>query len=214
MLADFPLRYHVHLPNDLPMDEPARAAAICHALLEKVAYLSGGMENGSVKRPDTIMGVLHPPCHDPAESARAARLLENFLHHFARLGGRPESLLLENIAGNDLLGLRALIRESGLGVCLDLGHALAYEQKKLLQSPFFLEAAGMLHLNAPGRGKAHGAHLPLAALDRQVHAVAARLLNEVSPRAVIMLELFNWEHIKDSLPFLHSWLKSTVVETD
>jgi len=206
-LSDLPLRYHVHLPQDLPMHEPARAAAICHALLQKVAHLAGNGRKGTSKKSAGITAVLHPPCHDPAERTKASRLLENFLHHFSRLGQRPECLLVENIAGNDLLHLQGLLRETSMGVCMDLGHALAYGQYALLQSSFFLEATGMLHLSAPGKGEAAGVHLPLAALDAEGHEAAARLCASVSPHAIIMLELFSWQQIKDSFPFLHSWLR-------
>lgn len=206
-LSDLPLRYHVHLPQDLPMHEPARAAAICHALLQKVDYLAGNGSSARVKKSKGITAVLHPPSHDPAERTKAARLLENFLHHFTRLGQRPERLLVENIAGNDLLHLQGVLREASMGVCMDLGHALAYGQYALLRSSFFLESTGMLHLSAPGKGEAAGAHLPLAALDAEGHEAAARLCASVPPHATIMLELFSWQQIKDSFPFLLSWLR-------
>ena len=184
-LSDLPLSYHLHLPADLPMHAPEEAAAICLALFQKTAFLG------------PLKGVLHPP---PAERLAA------FVNAFARLGGDPKTLLLENTRENDLLCLEAVIEEYDLPICLDMGHVLLYGQCALLERPGLLRRAGMIHASAPGRGAEEGRHLPLTALSLEEAALAGRMLRAVPKDAVIMLECFSWPHIEASLPLARQWL--------
>ena len=203
-LALLPLRYHMHLPVDLPMHRPKEAAAICHALFEKTAFLG------------PLKGVLHPPAGvapgDAPPPRRAfsgkdcAARLAAFLESFAAMGNEPSSLLLENTRENDLLCLEGVIVDYNLQICLDMGHALAYGQHALLERQALLHRAGMIHVNAPGRGKEKGRHLPLTALSSEESALAERMLCAVPKEAVVMLEFFSWPHIEESLPLARRWL--------
>lgn len=222
-LADLPLSCHMHLPVDLPMDTPARAAAICVDLLAKAARLPVGEHwreradailfpeqsaaRGQAKKERAAMrAVLHPPAHDPADAGLAGRLLAGFAEAWLSLGKSPSRLLLENTRDNDLTELAGPIREYGFGLCPDMGHILAYGQEKLLRRPDLLERAAMLHASAPGKGRRAGRHLPLTALDAVGQRQAARICASVPDDAVVMLELFSWPHIEESLPLLRSWL--------
>ena len=233
-LADLPLSYHLHLPLDLTMDEPTRAAGICAELLDKTAHLPVGAhwrggkadKGNSPAQPGEARGqngpatadapclrtggamraVLHPPRHDPADAGLAGRLLAAFAEAWLALGRDPAHLLLENVRGNDLTGLTGPVREYGFGLCLDMGHILAYGQEKLLRRPALLRRVDMLHVNAPGKGRRASEHLPLTSLDASGQKRAARICQSVPPRAVIMMELFSWRHIEESLPLIQSWL--------
>lgn len=200
-LALLPLRWHVHLPLDLPWNDPGRAARICAALLDKVRFLTAGSRAGP-----SVRAVLHPPVRDPADRGADARALAVFANALANGGHDPALLLLENIRGNDLSGLHGFVREAGCGVCLDTGHALAYEQDALWSDALLLEKAGILHLNAPGPAPAVGRHYPLTALDPAGRERCARLCRQAFARAVIMPELFGWQDILDSLGLIRSWL--------
>lgn len=207
-LGELPLKYHVHLPVDLPEESPSEAAHICYYLLQKVAFLANsqarsGVGHGTAQH---VRAVLHPPQRDPACGETASRKLGEFLEAFAALGGDTSLLLLENIRGNDLTGHLALLREFSLSVCVDLGHALAYDQLGILRHDALMERLAMTHLSAPGRGQAASAHLPLAALDHRGREAAAFLCRALPPGGVLMLELFAWQHIEDSLPVMRSWL--------
>ena len=222
-LTDLPLSCHMHLPVDLPMDTPARAAAICAELLDKTVGLPVGDHWGEragaplfseptathgqagKKRP-AMRAVLHPPAHDPADAGLAGRRLAAFAQTWLSLGKSPSRLLLENVRDNDLTELAEPIQEYGFGLCLDMGHILAYGQEGLLRRQDLLERAAMLHANAPGRGRRAGQHLPLTALDAGGRRQAARICGSVPDDAVVMLELFSWSHIEESLPLLRSWL--------
>lgn len=206
-LKTLPLTYHVHLPMDLPMREPEKAADICLALLGKVAFLAEKKGVPDEGRPPVLpRAVLHPPGDDPSDAAHAGCLLARFARRFTDRGGNPADLLLENVAGNDLLKLEAVIREYGFSICLDLGHVLGYSQFELLRSRRILQRTAMLHVNAPGRGKAVGAHLPLTTLDGAGLRIAERACGSIPGSAVIMMEMFDWPHIAASLPLIRAWL--------
>ena len=192
-LAELPLRYHLHLPADLPMHAPEEAAGICHSLFLKTAFLG------------PLRGVLHPP----PNAQGGAKCLVSFLDAFIALGTTPDALLLENTKESDLCDLEGVIEDYGLRICLDMGHALAYGQNALLEHTALLQRAGMIHVNAPGRGGAAGRHVPLTSLSPQEAAAAERMLCAVPNDAVIMMELFAWPDIEASLPLVRQWLAGT-----
>ncbi len=204
-LAALPLSFHLHLPLDLPWDEPAQSAAICLELVQKSSWLRDGATK-EAPQPPHCRAVLHPPTHDPADSRRASRALERFARVFQDGGGQCSLLLLENLHGNDLTQLVEVIAEQAFEVCLDTGHMLAYGQEHLSRNDFLLERTKMLHLCAPGPKGREGSHLPLTALNPAGLALCERLIREAPGQSVLMAELFDWGHIERSLPLLRSWL--------
>ncbi|MDR2489320.1 MAG: hypothetical protein LBD42_07500 [Desulfovibrio sp.] len=234
-LADLSLSYHVHLPVDLPMHEPARAAGICAALLDAAAHLpTGNFRREEVWREnltgapyrktggsaDECVGggarssqgggmmraVIHPPRHDSADASSAARSMAAFAEAWLLLGKHPSQLLLENVRGNDLTCLAGLVREYDFGLCLDMGHVLAYGQDTLLCRHDLLRRVDMLHVNAPASGCRAGAHLPLDSLDAAGRRQAERICKSIPRHTVIMMELFSWQYIEESLPLIRAWL--------
>lgn len=192
-LAELPLRWHVHLPVDLPWGDGGEAAAgAALAVFGRVAYLS------------PHLAVLHPPADLPRDAARKA--LAAFARRW-RAGGAPP-LLLENIRGCQLTGLGlAFLEGEGLGVCLDVGHLLGYAQAELLASEL-PERARLIHWSAPGPQPGKDRHLPLPALTAGQRAVARGLLRRISPEAVHLLEIFDWPGVKAS----RRWLGEAAAE--
>jgi len=173
LAGQFTLDYHVHLPIDLPWDEgPEFTAAVCLELAAKAGHLT----------PRAF--VLHPP--------KGRHELERFVEVFRE--GCPTPVLLENIEGRAVDDLPGLARDLGLGLCLDLGHLLAYNQQSLLRAapPRMVR---MLHLNAPGPG---GRHAPLTALDSQGETALRAMLETLRPGATVVLELFDVQDLLDS----------------
>lgn len=206
-LAALPLSFHVHLPLDLPWDDPGRAAAICLSLLRKVPRSEEDGRPAGEFPPAHCRGVLHPPPHDPAAPGGAARRLEIFARAFREGGGRSSLLLLENVRDNNLAHLTGIIREQGFSVCLDSGHMLAWGQEQdLLRNDALLERTEMLHFSAPGQGCRAGAHLPLTRLGPDGARLCRELAHAAPSGSVVMLELFNWPDIERSLPLVRSWL--------
>lgn len=188
-LAELALRWHVHLPVDLPWAEGGDAAAgAALGVFGRVAYLA------------PHLAVLHPPTDLPPDGARKT------LAAFARrwhAGGAPP-LLLENIPGCQLTELGpAFLDGEGLGVCLDVGHLLGYAQGELLASGL-PERARLIHWSAPGPRHGQDRHLPLPALTVGQRAVAQGLLRRIAPGAVHLLEVFDWPGVMASWRWLEA----------
>lgn len=189
------MRYHAHLPLDLPWHQgPEAAAQVCIALARGLTHL----------RPEAF--VLHPPADVDA--------LERFFALWQAAGQDPSLLCLENIADNDLAQTLPLTYAYNCGFCIDFGHALAYGQQWLLENGDFLERTRMLHVYAPGeRGAVPGhRHLPLSRLGRADRPILERFLDAVSQvrgteAGLLVLELFSWPGIEESLDIVAPWLQ-------
>ncbi|MDY7001952.1 MAG: cobamide remodeling phosphodiesterase CbiR, partial [Thermodesulfobacteriota bacterium] len=185
-LSDLDLRYHVHLPLDLPWDRGFDAAfSKIEKLMAKVEFLS----------PRAF--VLHPP---PERS-----LLTKTASRWRKLGLDPEILLLENTRECGHLEIMDSVLDLGLGVCLDLGHLLAYEQLSP-EGEAFWDRVGMLHLSAP-KGIGQSGHLCLSSLSGPGRDLLRSMLARTGRDAVITLELFNEPDLLSSVDVLWSWFK-------
>lgn len=245
-LASLPLSFHVHLPADLPYDDPEKSAAICFSLLKKVHFLrdsrlpedpvaAGAAHCGGEKsdartadaggcsgKTDANSGrsgdhcgktiadshcraVIHPPKPGQSGDLPETKAFARFLDEFLRLGGDPRNLFVENIRGNDLKALTEMIEEYDCGVCLDSGHMLAYGQEWLVRDERLLRRTGIVHLNAPGSAQ-KSRHASLATLDSSGLRLCESLVRGAPADSVLMLELFRWEEVAESLPLLLSWL--------
>lgn len=184
-LAELPVRWHMHLPLDLPWEAGVEhVAGVILALRHRAGHLA------------PRQFVLHPP-EAPATLAELARLL-------AAGGLPPAQVLVENIKGQDLALHWPVICAAGLGVCLDLGHMLVHGQENFLTLPGLFARTRMLHLNAPDPAKP-ARHASLAILDVQGREVCARLLAGLEPGGVVMLELFGEGALFESLRVLRAW---------
>lgn len=194
-LGELPLGWHLHLPLDLPWEvggETAAGAAL--AVFGRVAYLA------------PHLAVLHPPTDMAPDAARTA--LAAFARRWRAGGGAP--LLIENIRGCQLTELGGVFLEGeGLGVCLDVGHLLGYAQGELLASGL-PERARLIHWSAPGPRPGKDPHLPLTALTAGQRAVVLALLRRLSPRAVHLMEVFDWPGVEAS----RRWLATAAADAD
>lgn len=201
-LADLDVSWHAHLPLDLPWNAGGEAVAgVCLTLMDMIEFLGADR------------AVLHPP----RAEEEAAGLLDSFAAAWRKAGRSCRELLLENIRENDLSGLGPCIAENAFGVCLDLGHMLAYGQSELIamvrgeRLPVWPKDAPprMGHLNAPGSGlpgeAGAGAHLPLGTLNDAGLALGAGLCSILAGDAVIVAEFFDWRYVEESLPILARW---------
>ena len=124
----------------------------------------------------------------------------SFVQLWEEGGGRPEELLLENTRENDLVALQPLIQSRNLGICLDLGHLLAYGQRTHLL-PEIWPRVKMVHLSAPGP---HGEHRSLRELDEPGRSTLRDILDRVKPDCVMMVEVFNPGGFMESLHILQT----------
>jgi hypothetical protein len=180
-LAELPFSWHVHLPVDLPWHVGAEESADCALRL---------MRKAEALRPR--MAVLHAP-----ELPARQDLLRVFADLWHARCAIP--LLLENINGCGLVDLTPLIVAAEFGVCLDLGHMLAYGQQDILGIPELTSRVQLTHWSAPGEADRH---LPLTRLTqeekRRLRAAAAKLPGTTTH----LLEIFDWNGVEESLPLL------------
>ena len=196
-LAHLPLRWHAHLPVDLPW--PASAAANATSPAREAAQLALAVLDrvyALVPQMTLQAAVLHPPEGSPALQRR---MLADFARRWHAQEHAAPPLLLENVAHSDVFCLGgSFLADHGLGLCLDVGHLLGYVQKGLLHSALPRQAA-MLHWSAPGNGDQH---LPLTAFTPEQRHIAQGLMADAPPTATHMIEVFNWDGLSASLPVL------------
>ena len=191
-LATLPLRWHVHLPVDLPW--PASKSAATHPAREAAQLALAVLTKAAFLQPRCA--VLHPPQGSPMVQRS---LLAGFAHHWKNICNVP--LLLENVAHSDIACLgQGFLQDHGLGLCLDVGHLLGYGQKNLLVSGL-PEQATMTHWSAPGDGDRH---LPLTAFTPGQAHTAAAIMQRIPNSAVHLVEIFNWDRLAASLPVLEA----------
>jgi len=193
-LAQLPVSWHMHLPLDLPWAAGVdRVAEAVLGLRDRAAHVS----------PKQF--VLHPP--------REPQALAELMHRLEAGGVAPAQVLVENIEGRDLALHWPVIEAAGLGVCLDLGHMLVHGQQEFLALPGLKGRTRMLHLNAPDPARP-SRHAGLSALGAPGRALCGRLLDNLAPGGVVVLELFSENALFDSLRVLEDILGSRAGELE
>ena len=180
-LAELPFSWHVHLPVDLPWHIGPEASANCALRL---------MRKAQALKPR--MAVLHAP-----DLAARKGLLAAFADLWHARCAVP--LLLENIDTCDLLDLTALIMDADFGVCLDLGHMLAYGQHGIADIPELTSRVRLAHWSAPGGSDRH---LPLSRLTVEEKASVRSAAAKLPATATHLLEIFDWNGVEESLALL------------
>lgn len=187
-----PLRWHVHLPLDLPWPSDGDAAGCRETALLALRVL---------RRAEHLAprcAVLHAPADSPDQQRR---MLTAFIEVWRRRSSVP--LLLENTEHCDVLSLgENFLFAQGAAFCLDVGHAMGYAQHTLLRSSLPARAR-MIHWSAPGAGDAHAALTAWTPAQRQTAEALAAVL---PPSATHVLELFSWQRLQASLPTLNELL--------
>ena len=180
-LADLPFSWHVHLPVDLPWHIGPEASANCALRL---------MRKADALKPR--MAVLHAP-----DMPARKELLAAFADMWHARCDLP--LLLENIDSCALIDLTPLIVDAEFGVCLDLGHMLAYGQQDIVKIPELLSRVQLAHWSAPGEADRH---LPLTRFTREQKTFAQAVAAKLPAATVHLLEIFDWRGLEESLPLL------------
>ncbi|MFA9393153.1 MAG: cobamide remodeling phosphodiesterase CbiR [Halodesulfovibrio sp.] len=199
-LAELDLTYHVHLPLDLPWDDADEAARIVLGLMDKVRFLG------------VRQAVLHPPV-TTGKNAFSVEATQQLLTVVTRAwcshGFDCNDLLIENIEGADLIDLAPVIEDLGLGVCIDIGHIIAYGHDALLDRTDIFDRLRMVHINAPadiGTVKGRSKHVSLVHLDEAGRGVARKVLQACGEDCTLVYELFNWKHIETTIPIVEELL--------
>jgi hypothetical protein len=197
-LAELPLRWHVHLPVDISPDNGAEAARTVLRVWKRAAFL----------RP--WLGVLHWPAPSGGEV-----WLRDFLRAWRMAGCSPESLALENTRDACADDYEDILEELGVGVCLDVGHIMAYGQRAApggfaSPPPSWMDRVRLVHWSAPGGAGSSGSpadmHLPLTSWTPEQRVAAGKIARCLPLGAVHMIEVFRWRAVEQSWPVLKETL--------
>ena len=189
--AELPFSWHVHLPVDLPWQIGPEASANCALrLMRKIEALQ------------PRMAVLHAS-DLPARKA----LLAAFADMWSARCAVP--LLLENVESCDLLDVARIIADAECGVCLDLGHMLAYGQHAILDHPELVSRVRLAHWSAPGGADRH---LSLARLTEEEKGALQAAAAQLPDTTTHLLEIFDWNGVEESLALLPELLQPRPAE--
>ncbi len=204
-LQALPLRWHVHLPMDLPWAVGShaqklngqKAAQTALEVFAKAAHLA------------PRCAVLHPP--NFTNENEQVRLLQEFADVWYKKSKAP--LLLENIQDDPLYTLPESLfqpRPAGLGfgICLDIGHMLTFGQETILQHKGLLKRVRMVHWSAPGEEALRDRHASLHELSPKQVEIITDLMPHIPNECTHMIEVFRWKGIETSMPTLKRFLES------
>ena len=192
-LAGLNLGFHVHLPLDYDWTAGAEEVfSLTTRLLQKVQFLG----------PDKF--VLHPPGEIQQLAIFAELWQKSALSVY-----NQQDLLVENIDENDLTGCWDVVCAKNLGVCLDLGHILAYNQWSLLDLPTLWERVRLLHVYGLEKDKKH---YGLEELNEEGKELLRCILDRVRGGTTLVLEVFSLAEFVSSKRMLSDWLHSWGIE--
>ena len=204
-VARLNLKFHVHLPLDYDWTLGAEEIFnLTTKLLQKVHFLG----------PDKF--VLHPPENERDLDAFASfwagrheRRGNGEAETARRWEARGQELLVENIAENNLTGCWDVVCAKNLGVCLDLGHILAYDQLSLLDLPTLWERVRLLHVYGLEIDKKH---YGLEKLNEEGKELLRCILEQVRAGTTLLLEVFSLAEFVRSKQMLTDWMHSWGIE--
>ncbi len=182
-LTTLNLTYHIHLPLDLKWENgPDKVFNIVKKLVDKVEFLN----------PTGF--VLHPP--------NSKKDLLYCLNLWFKKFAYP--IIIENTKDCDLLNVWEVIKDSPAGVCIDVGHLFKFSQQSILKLPEIWDKIEMLHLYGPAN-KGHGS---LSLLSQKQSLMVKEILNKVSNKTKIVIEVFSYKDLKESLDIFFRWIRN------
>lgn len=122
-----------------------------------------------------------------------------------------EAICIENVQNANPMDFRETFKTyPQLGICLDIAHAIAYNQTSFLDD-VLMQRVVLMHWSAPhARGTTDKAelgrdrHLSLEhLLDYQ--ALCVKALQKVPESVKHVLEIFSWEEIEESAPIFYTF---------
>ncbi len=223
-LANLGFRWHIHLPLDLPWSaahaeniplssqEFTPNSASVNGEENLSGYVAAAVALDIMRKVEHLaphLAVLHPPTSVSAETQ--VRLLQEFASVWYTKS--KTCVLLENIQGAPLYDLPKAIFASnasakGYGVCLDIGHLFAFEQEAILQDAGLLSLVQMLHWSAPGQELGCDKHYSLERLSLKQREYISKLMPKLPQGCTHMIEVFRWQGIESSLPYLQNILET------
>ncbi|MFC1523374.1 cobamide remodeling phosphodiesterase CbiR [Thermodesulfobacteriota bacterium] len=189
--VDHDLTYTVHLPLDISLG--AADPALRQQGLDEICRIIDALHD------------LSPVCYD-LHLNRATGDRDQWLENLdvslsllsERLGAATGTIGVENV-DFALDPLLPMLEKYGLGLCLDIGHAVRYGQSL---DTLFESIPRAVHIHAHGVFQGRD-HLPLTSKQEVPMRTVAELLCRHAYTGVLTLEMYDWESLQTSMQSLH-----------
>ena len=198
--TEFDLTYNVHLPYDISLSDPD--PSIRHRAVETLKKV---MDLTAPLSPSTC--TLHLSYDEQESEADRIKKWQERLYQsvgqFVATGITPEMISVETLT-YPMEWVENILNDFNLSVCMDLGHLMVHGFHMETVFNRYCHRTSIIHLHGVEN---HKDHLPLNRLSTERSKVVRRILKRFT--GVVSLEVFSYQHLKDSLPFLEIlWNKS------
>ena len=190
---EFDLTYNVHLPIDISLGDPEpsiRNAAV--ETLKKVIDLTAPLS------PSTC--TLHLSYDEKGSEPDRIKKWQDRLYRsvgkFIATGINAEMISVETLT-YPIEWVEHILIDFNLSMCIDLGHLMVYGFDMETVFNRFCHRTSIIHLHGVEN---HKDHLSLDRLSKERAKIVTRILKQFT--GVVSLEVFSYQHLKDSLPFL------------
>ena len=190
---EFDLTYNVHLPFDISLSDPE--LTIQHAAtetLKKVIDLTASLHPSTY----TLHLSYDENGHETDHIKKWQERVYRSVGHFIDSGVIPEMISIETLT-YPMEWVEHILNHFNLSVCLDLGHLMVYgfDMEKVFNR--YGHRTPIIHLHGVEN---HKDHLPLNRLPKKESKIIKKILKQFT--GVVSLEVFSYQNLKDSLPFL------------
>ncbi len=233
-IADFPdtnLTWHLHLPSVVPVDffqqkekysdlSPLHEGNtqwgnpwILAQSLEDIdfyAYACVAIFEHCKKLAPWLAVVHLPPIH----ALYAQEKLVEFMEYWKQ--SLPLNLLafenVRNAAHQDYKDIFCQTNYKDLYLCLDVAHAITFEQKSVLQHADIINKVRLVHWSAPypsGKDECKNKDMHLALHHLEQESVFCQsVMNQVSKETRHLIEVFDWKEIENSIDFFNKLIQN------
>lgn len=190
---EFDLTYNVHLPTDISLSDPE--PSIRHTSMETLKRV---IDLTASLCPSTY--TLHLSYDEKGFDSEQIKKWQDRLYRsvgrFIATGVNPEIISIETLT-YPMEWVENILNDFNLSVCIDLGHVMVYGFDMETVFNRYCHRTSIIHLHGVEN---HKDHLPLNRLSKEKSEIVMGILKRFN--GVVSLEVFSYNHLKDSLPFL------------
>lgn len=190
---EFDLTYNVHLPTDISLSDPE--PSIRHTSMETLKRV---IDLTASLCPSTY--TLHLSYDEKGFDSEQIKKWQDRLYRsvgrFIATGVNPEIISIETLT-YPMEWVENILNDFNLSVCIDLGHLMVYGFDMETVFNRYCHRTSIIHLHGVEN---HKDHLPLNMLSKEKSEIVMEILKRFN--GVVSLEVFSYNHLKDSLPFL------------
>ncbi len=190
---EFDLTYNVHLPTDISLSDPE--PSIRHAAMETLKKI---MDLTASLCPSTY--TLHLSYDEKGFDSERIKKWRDRLYRsverFIATGVNSEMISIETLT-YPMEWVEEILIDFNLSVCIDLGHLMVYGFDMETEFNRYCHRTSIIHLHGVEN---HKDHLSLDRLSKENSEIVIEILKRSN--GVVSLEVFSYNHLKDSLTFL------------